>query len=87
MYPATHYASPSVRAQTLSQELIGLLRQRRAQDPGLGVSDAVMALELAKASLLSESGLMGRRVALVVGAAIALIVALGVVFFSALPIP
>ncbi len=54
-----------------SQELIALVRERRAQTPTLGLPDALVAMELAKAALLSESGVTTARThALIVAAAV-----------------
>lgn len=75
MYTPTAFANPSQRAHALSQELLTLVSQRRSQDPALGVPDSLVALELAKASLLSPSGATGapQRMAVLALAAAALI--------------
>jgi hypothetical protein len=54
VYSHTTFANPSQRAQALSHELLALVSQRRSHDPALGIPDTLVALELAKASLLTE---------------------------------
>jgi hypothetical protein len=82
VYTPTTIADPSPRAQALSRDLASLVERRRAQDPGLGVPDALVALELVKASMLEESGvaLTGRRAVLVAIVALAVATA-GMAFF------
>lgn len=74
--------SASPRAKSLSQEVRALIRERRSHDPGLGVPDALVALELARASLLEESGVtaVGRR--LIVAVAGAVLLATGLMLFQ-----
>lgn len=66
-------ASP--RSQALSYEVAALINQRRTEDPSLSVPEALVALELTKASLLEASGVpfSGRR--LVLAAVVALSIA------------
>ena len=67
-----------------SQEIIALIRERRAQTPMLGLPDALVAMELAKAALLSESGITTARSHALIVVAAALIVAVSafVIFAS-----
>lgn len=57
--------------------MAGLIKERSAGDPGLGVPDMLIALELVKASLLEESGvaLSGPRTALIVAVALSVAIA------------
>jgi hypothetical protein len=82
VYTSTTIADPSPRAEALSRDVLALLRERRGQDPALGVLEALVALELVKASLLEESGVAtaGRRIVLVAAAALALAVAASMIF-------
>ena len=80
-YTPTAFANPSQRAHALSQELLTLVSQRRAQDPALGVPDSLVALELAKASLLSQSGVAGAPQRMVVLALAAAALIAGVAVF------
>ncbi len=82
MYTPTAFATPSPRAQALSQELIALVAQRRSHDPGLGISDALVALELAKASLLSEGTGRAPQWLAIAAAVLAAVIAGFVVFFE-----
>jgi hypothetical protein len=81
MESANFIDGASPRAKSPSQELRALIRARRSHDPGLGVPDALAALELAKASLLEESGVtaVGRR--LIVAVAGAVLLATGLMLF------
>jgi hypothetical protein len=65
------------RAQGLARELEAIVKERRGQDPGLGIPDALVALDLVKASLLEESGIApaGTRAILVAAVALAITVA------------
>jgi hypothetical protein len=66
VYSRTTTTDPTPRIEALSRDVKALIKERRAQDPRLGVPDALAALELVKASLLEESGfpLAGRRAVL-----------------------
>ena len=68
-----------------SQELIALIRTRRAQDPTLGLPDVLVAMELAKAALLSESGVTTARNRAVLVAAAVLISGVAAFLFFASP--
>lgn len=83
VYTPTTFTDASRRAQALSQDVASLIRRRRSEDPSLGVPDALLALELAKASLLEESGigLTGRRLLLAVAVALSVAVTGFSVFF------
>jgi len=61
VYTPTTLSNPSARAQGLSEELSAVLRERRAQDPTLGLPDVLVATEVIRASLLSESGITAAR--------------------------
>jgi hypothetical protein len=83
VYTSTTIADPSPRAEALSGEVLALLRERRGQDPNLGVLETLVALELVKASLLEESGVAsaGRRTVVVVAVALSVAVAAFMLFF------
>jgi thiazole synthase ThiGH ThiG subunit len=83
VYTATTSTDASPRAQGLSRDLAALIRERRAQDAGLGLPDAIVALELTREALLAESGvaLAARRGVLAVALALAILVA-GFAFFA-----
>ena len=86
MYTSTTLANPSQRAHTLSLELTALVRARRAQDLELGVPDALVALELSKAPLLSESGVTtAQRRAVAIAAALLISVVASFLFFLSTP--
>jgi len=87
VYTPTTITDASPRAQALSQEVAALINQRRTEDPSLGVPDSLVALELAKASLLQESGipLAGRRLVLAALVALSLAVTGFFVFFLMSP--
>jgi hypothetical protein len=74
--PTTVIDDPSARAQALSHDLTALIAERRTQDPSLGVPDTLVALELAKASLLEDAGvpLAGGRAVLIAAVALAVAV-------------
>jgi hypothetical protein len=85
VYSHTTLANPSQRAQALSHELLALVSQRRSQDPALGVPDTLVALELAKASLLSQgSGALASRQLALGAVVLAVVVASFAVFFVSL---
>jgi hypothetical protein len=79
VYPHTTFANPSQRAQALSHELLALVSQRRSHDPALGIPDTLVALELAKASLLTEGTGAGQHLAL--GAVVLAVVIAGFAVF------
>ena len=72
MYTPTKITDPPPRAQALSYDLAALIKERRTQDPSLGVPDTLVALELAKTSLLEESGITLARGRFALVAAVAL---------------
>jgi hypothetical protein len=82
VYSPTRIVDASPRAKALSQDLAALIKERRMQDPSLGVPDAFVALELLKVSLLEESGVTAAsgRVAAIAGVALAAVVT-GVALF------
>ncbi len=83
MYSPTTYANPSQRAQQLSHELIAVVMQRRGHDPEFGVPDALVALELTKAALLSQAGALPARAQhLVIGTMLVIAVVGGFPFFQ-----
>jgi hypothetical protein len=81
VYTPTAISNTSPQAHGFSQELIALIRERRAQNPTLGVPDVLVALELAKASLLSESGVSAARMRILAGIAAAFVVGVGMFVF------
>jgi len=82
VYPHTTFPNhPSHRAQALSQELLALVNQRRSHDPTLGLPDALVALELAKASLLSQGAGGVARQQLALGAVVLAVVIAGFAVF------
>ena len=85
-------AMPSVEAQALSQDLVRVVRERRAQNPALGAQDLEQAVALARQQLDAELGGSGLRhkqvLAMLVAAAIALVgLALGYTSTQAPPLP
>ena len=83
MYTPAAFSTPSRQADTFSQELIALARERQGQNPTLGLPDVLVAMELAKVALLAESGVtMTRSRALVVGAVVLLAVIAAFVFVA-----
>lgn len=82
MYDAADSIDASPRSQALALEVTSLIRERRAGDPDLGFPEALIALELAKRSLLRESGFeaTSRRIAVFVVAALSVVIA-GLAFF------
>jgi hypothetical protein len=57
VYTPTKITDPPPRAQALSYDVAALIKERRTQDPSLGVPDTLVALELVKTSVLEESGI------------------------------
>ncbi len=85
MYTPTTLGA-SRQAEAFSHELVAWVRKRRAQDPTLGLLDVLAGFELAKASLLAESGVAGTR-ARILAIAVALLVAgVGAAFFFLAPV-
>jgi hypothetical protein len=84
VYSPTVISNPSREAEMFSQEIIALTRERRAQTPALGLPDALVAMELAKGALLSESGITTARSHVLIVAAAVLIAAVSafVIFAS-----
>ena len=85
VYTHTILTNPSQRAQALSHELLALVGQRRSHDPTLGIPDTLVALELAKATLLAEGAgsIASRQLAL--GAVVLAVVIAGFAVFFVSP--
>lgn len=85
MQTPTSISNPSPRAEAFSRELIDLVRRHRERDPSCGLPDVLVALELAKASLLAEAGMTGVRRAIFAVVAAILAAATAFVFLAASP--
>jgi hypothetical protein len=83
VYSHTTSANSSQRAQALSHELLALVGQRRSHDPALSIPETLAALELAKASLLSEGNgaIASQHLALAAAVGLAVVIAGFAVFF------
>jgi hypothetical protein len=72
VYTPTKLSNPPPRAKALFCDVVAMIKERRAQDPSLGVPDTLIALELVKSSLLEESGITLARGRFALVAAVAL---------------
>lgn len=84
MYSPTTISDPPPRVEALSRDVKALIKERRAEDPRLGVTDTLAALELVKVSLLEESGVQPavRRVALIAMALLLAVTAVMALFVT-----
>jgi hypothetical protein len=80
MYTSTTIVDPSPQAEALSREILNVFDEHRAKDPDLGIPDTLVALELAKASVLEKFGISLPRTWGVLVTALLLLASVGVAF-------